>query len=152
MYSCGGPSQSKESTHRRGGDRSEPNPDARAHSTVDKHIIGYSHGDRPQMAIAGVHHTCHLMSDQMYEEHNYTAISDSQFASSHRGRKCLSREATRRTELALGWPELVQIGRCKVCWLPSTANKRILTSFYSKKTIYTTLPPPGGSFDPETIS
>ena len=37
-------------------------------------IIGHSHGDRPQMAIAGVHHTCHLMSDQMYEEDNYTAF------------------------------------------------------------------------------
>ena len=32
-------------------------------------ITGYSHGDRPQMAIAGVHHTCHLKSDQMYEVH-----------------------------------------------------------------------------------
>ena len=42
------------------------------------------------------------------------SISDSQFAGSHRGRKRLSREATKRTVLALEWPaELVQIGRCK---------------------------------------
>ena len=112
----------------------------------------YSHGDRPQMAIAGVHHTCHITSDQMYEEQHCTTISDSQFACSHRGRKRLSREATKRTVLALEWPEVVQIGRCKVRWLPNTANKRNQTLFYSEKTIYTTLPPPGGSFDPETIS
>ena len=43
-----------------------------------------------------------------------------------------------RTILALEWPELVQIGRCRVRWLPSTTNKRNLTSFYSEKTIYTT--------------
>ena len=85
---------------------------------------GYSHGDRPQMAIAGVHHTCHIIASQMYEEHHYTTISDSQFAGSHRGRKRLSREATRRTVLALEWPGLVQIGHCKVHWLPNTANKR----------------------------
>ena len=62
------------------------------------------------------------------------SISDSQFAGSHRGGKCLSREATKHTVLALEWPELVQIGRCKVRWLPYTANKRNLTLFYSKKT------------------
>ena len=89
----------------------------------------YSHGDRPQMVIAGVHHTCHITSDQMYEEQHYTAISDSQFVGSHRGKKRLSREATKRTVLALEWLELVQIGRCKVRWLPDTANKRNLTSF-----------------------
>ena len=55
--------------------------------------------------------------------------SDSQFACPHRGRKRLSREATLRTILALEWPELIQIGRFKVRWLPSAANKRILTSF-----------------------
>ena len=81
------------------------------------------------MAIAGVHHTCHITSDQMYEEQHYKAISDSQFAGSHRGRKHLSREAIRRTVLALEWPELVQIGHCKVRWLPNIANKQNLTSF-----------------------
>ena len=90
------------------------------------------------MAIAGVHHTCHITAGQMYEEHHYTAISDSQFAGPHRCRKRLSREATRRTLLALEWPELVQIGCCKVRWLPNAANKRNQTSFYSDKTIYTT--------------
>ena len=49
--------------------------------------------------------------------------SDSQFACPRRGRKHLSREVARRTVLTLEWPELVQIGRCKVCWLPTTANK-----------------------------
>ena len=92
-------------------------------------ITGYSHGDRPQMAIAGVHHTCHIAAGQMYEEHHYTTISDSQFAGSHRGRKRLSREATRCTVLALEWPELVQIGRYKVRWALNAANKRNLTSF-----------------------
>ena len=86
-------------------------------------IIGYSHGDRPQMAIAGVHHICHITAGQMYEEHHYAAISDSQFAGSHRGRKRLSHEAPRRTILALEWSELVQIGCGKVRWLPNTANK-----------------------------
>ena len=80
------------------------------------------------------------------------SISESPVRIPQRGRKRLSRGATLHTELALEWPELVQIGRCKVQWPPRTANKRILTSFCSKKTIYTTLPPPGGSFDPETIS
>ena len=60
---------------------------------------------------------------------------DSQFPVPQRGRKRLSREAILHTELALEWPELVQIGRCKVQWLPSGIKKRILTSFYSKKTI-----------------
>ena len=64
-----------------------------------------------------------------------TDNSDSQFVCPHRGRKRLSREAILRTELALEWPELVQIGRCKVQWLPRTANKRILTSSCSKKII-----------------
>ena len=102
-------------------------------------ITGYSHGDRPQMAIVGVHHICHITAGQMYEGHHYTAISDSQFAGSHRGRKRLSREATKRTVLALEWLELVQIGRCKVRWLPNVANKRNPTSFCQNKTIYTAL-------------
>ena len=68
-------------------------------------------------------------SDQMYEDKHYTASPSPQFACPQRGRKRLSREAILRTELALEWPELVQIGRCKVQWPPRTANKRILTSF-----------------------
>ena len=119
---------------------------------TDYRITGYSHGDRPHMAIADVHHTCHIISGQCTRKHKCTASPSPQFACPQRGRKRLSREATLHTELALEWPDLVQIGRCKVQWPPSDANKRILTSFCSKKTIYTTLPPPGGSFDPETIS
>ena len=69
----------------------------------------------------------------MYEEHNYTASPSPQFAVPQRGRKRLSREATLHTVLALEWLELVQIGRCKVQWLPNDANKRILTSFLLKK-------------------
>ena len=88
----------------------------------------------------------------MYEETSCTASPSPQFACPQRGRKRLSREAILHTELALEWPDLVQIGRCKVQWPSRTANKLILTSFSSKKTIYTTLPPHGGSLDPETIS
>ena len=95
--------------------RSPPNGDRRCPSHL-------SHQVRPN--VRGITLTDH---------------SDSQFVCPHRGRKRLSREAILRTELALEWPELVQIGRCKVQWLPRTANKRILTSFCSKKTIYTTL-------------
>ena len=58
---------------------------------------------RSQVSITPVTFT----AGQMYEEHHYTAISDSQFAGSHRGRKRLSREATLRTVLALEWLELV---------------------------------------------
>ena len=79
-------------------------------------------------------------SGQMYEDKHYTASPSPQFACPQRGRKRLSREATLHTELALEWPDLVQIGRCKVQWPPRTANKRFLTSFCSKKTIYTTKP------------
>ena len=71
----GGPSQSKESRVDVVAITSEPSlMHTRTAQWTTYKIIEYSHGDRPQMAIAGVHHTCHLMSDQMYEEHNYTAI------------------------------------------------------------------------------
>ena len=93
------------------------------HSGQTYRITGYPHGDRPQMAIADVHHTCHIIAGQMYEEQQSTAFPTPQFACPHRGKKRLSHEATLRTVLALEWPELVQIGRCKVRWLPSTANK-----------------------------
>ena len=65
----------------------------------------------------------------MYEEHKCIASPSPQFACPQRGRKRLSRGATLHTELALEWPDLVQIGRCKVQWLPSGIKKRILTSF-----------------------
>ena len=74
----------------------------------------------------------------MYEDKHYTASPSPQFTIPQRGRKRLSHEATLYAVLALEWPELVQIGRFKVRWLPSAAKKRILTSFYSEKTIYTT--------------
>ena len=80
------------------------------------------------------------------------SISESPVRIPQRGRKRLSRGATLHTELALEWPELVQIGRCKVQWPPTDLNKQILTSFWKYKTITQHLPPPGGSFDPETIS
>ena len=83
-------------------------------------------------------------------KHNHTASPSPQFACPQRGRKRLSREAILRTELALEWPELVQIGRCKVQWLPNDANKRILSSFYSKNTIYTTATLPHRLFAPWT--
>ena len=59
----------------------------------------------------------------MYEEVHYTASPSPQFEIPQRGRKRQSREATLHTVLALEWPELVQIGRCKVQWLPKDANK-----------------------------
>ena len=96
---------------------------------------GYSHGDRPHMAIADVHHTCHIIQIKCTRKHNHTASPSPQFVGPQRGRKRLSREAILHTILALEWPELVQIGRCKVQWLRSDANKRMLTSFYSEKTI-----------------
>ena len=94
-----------------------------------KQITGYSHGDRPQMAIADVHHTCHIVQVKCTRNDHYTASPSPQFAGSQRGRKRLSREATRHTVLALEWLELVQIGRCKVHWLISAVNKRNQTSF-----------------------
>ena len=100
-----------------------------------KQITGYSHGNRPQMAITDVHHTCHIVQIKCTRKHHYTASPSPQFAGPQRVRKRVSREATLSTLLALEWPELVQIGRYKVQWLPKDANKRILTSFHSKKTI-----------------
>ena len=76
----------------------------------------------PPMAIADVHHTCHIKSGQCTRKHKCTASPSPQFACPQRGRKRLSREATLHTELALEWPDLVQIGRCKVQWPPSDAN------------------------------
>ena len=80
---------------------SEPNPDARAHSTVDKtdyRILAWRSppcGDRRCSS-----HLLH-QSGQMYEEHNYTASPSPQFAVPQRGRKRLSREATLHAVLAL---------------------------------------------------
>ena len=62
-------------------------------------------------------------------------ISESPVRIPQRGRKRLSREATLHAVLALEWPELVQIGRCKVQWPPTDLNKQILTSFWKYKTI-----------------
>ena len=76
----------------------------------------------PPMAIADVHHTCHIISGQCTRKHKCTASPIPQVACPQRGRKRLSREATLHTELALEWPDLVQIGRCKVQWPPSDAN------------------------------
>ena len=83
----------------------------------------------PKMAIADVHHTCHIVQIKCTRKHNYIASPSPQFPVPQRGRKRLSREAILRMELALEWPELVQIGRCKVQWLPSAPKKRNLTSF-----------------------
>ena len=108
---------------------SEPNPDARAHSTVDKtdyRILAWRsplYGDRRCSS-----HLSHR-SGQMYEDNHCTASPSPEFTVPQRGRKRLSREATLHAILALEWPELVQIGCCKVQWLPRTANKRILTHF-----------------------
>ena len=92
-------------------------------------------------------------SGQMYEETTLIASPSPQFAVPQRGRKRLSRETTLHAVLALEWPELVQIGRCKVQWPPTDLNKQILTNLVLEiQDNHATLPPPGGSFDPETIS
>ena len=98
---------------------------------VDKQITEYRilAWRSPPMAITDVHHTCHLMSGQCTRKYKCTTSPSPQFACPQRGRKRLSREATLHTELALEWPDLVQIGRCKVQWLPSGVKKRILTRF-----------------------
>ena len=131
LIRCGGPSQVEESHANAAAIASEP---SRMHTrtaqwTYNLQNTGYSHGDRPHMAIADVHHTCHIGQVKCTRKHNHTASPSLQFPVPQRGRKRLIREATLHTELALEWPELVQIGRCKVQWLPRTANKRILTSF-----------------------
>ena len=126
----GGPSQSKNQCTDVAAIASEPNPDARVHRTVDK--IDYRilvwrsppNGDRRCSS-----HLSHR-SGQMYENNHYTASPSPQFTIPQRGRKRLSREAILRTELALEWPELVQIGRCKVQWIPSATSKQNQTSFY----------------------
>ena len=156
MYIVSGPSQSKESRVDEVAIASEPSWKHNAHSTKDNlqnvrirlSLAWRSSSNGDHRCPSHLSHQCrsNVRGRSLY------SISDSHVACPHRGRKRLSREATLRTLLALEWPELVQIGRCKVRWLPNAANKRILTSFYSNKIIYTTLPPPGGSFDPETIS
>ena len=142
LYIVGGPSQSKESRVDVVAIATEPNWTLNAHSTVDNSQNyrfrlslawrSSSNGDRRCPS-----HLSHQCRSNVRERSLYS-MSDSHVACPHRGRKRLSREATLRTLLALEWPELVQIGRCKVRWLPSAASKRNLTSFYSEKIIYTT--------------
>ena len=126
LYKVGGPSQSKESHVDVVAIASEPSWMHNAHSTMDNsqnyRIIeslawrSPSNGDR--RCPSHLSHQCrsNVRGRSLYN------ISDSHVACPHRGRKRLSREATLRTLLALEWPELVQIGRCKVRWLPSDAN------------------------------
>ena len=135
LYKVGGPSQSEESHVDVVAIASEPSWMHNAHSTMDNsqnyRIIeslawrSPSNGDR--RCPSHLSHQCrsNVRGRSLYN------ISDSHVACPHRGRKRLSREATLRTLLALEWPELVQIGRCKVRWLPNDANKRNLTSSYS---------------------
>ena len=130
LFRCGGPSQVEESRANARQSRVSQ-PDALTHSKVDKLRLQYRllawrsppNGDRRCSSHLSHHQV------KMYEEHKCTASPSPQFALPQRGRKRLSREATLHTELALEWPELVQIGRCKVQWLPNVVKKRILTSF-----------------------
>ena len=130
LLRCGGPSQSKESHADTAAIASEP---SRMHTrtTLWAKIIEYRilawrsppNGDRRCPSHLSPHVRSNVRGITIY------SISDSQFAGSHRGKKRLSCEATRRTVLALEWPEIVQIGRCKVRWLANAANKRNQTSF-----------------------
>ena len=123
LYSVGGPSQVEGSYANAAAIASEP---SRMHTrtaqwtnSLQYRILAWR---SPPMAIADVHHTCHIISGQCTRKHKCTASPSPQFACPQRGRKRLSREATLHTELALEWPDLVQIGRCKVQWPPSDAN------------------------------
>ena len=136
LNTCGGPSQSKDRNADAAAIASEP---IRMHSrskTVDKQITIQD----TRMAIAPYGDrrcSSHLSHHQVKctRKHNHTASPSPQFAIPQRGRKRLSREATLHAVLALEWPELVQIGRCKVQWPPTDLNKQILTSFWKYKTI-----------------
>ena len=81
LYKVGGPSQSKGSHVDVVAIASEPSWMHNAHSTRDNsqnyriiELSSHSHGDRPQMAIAGAHRTCHINVGQMYEEDHYTTF------------------------------------------------------------------------------
>ena len=133
LLRCGGPSQSKESHADAAAIASEP---SRMHTrtTLWTNLQNYRilawrslpNGDRRCPSHLSHHGRSNVRGTTIY------SISDSQFAGSHRGRKRLSRETTRRIVLALEWPELVQIGRCKVRWLPNAANKGIQTFVFLK--------------------
>ena len=137
LYTCGGPSRSKGSHAVAAAIASEPSPDALTHSTVhwtnrltrmqDTRMAIAPYGDRR----CSSHLSHHVRS--MYEDKHCTASPSPQFACPQRDRKRLSREATLHAVLALEWPELVQIGRCKVQWLPSGVKKRMLTSFSPRR-------------------
>ena len=128
LLRCGGPSQVEESHANAAAIASEP---SRMHTRTAKwtnvqnyRILAWRsppNGDRRCSS-----HLSHL-SGQMYEDKHDQASPSPQFPCPQRGRKRLSRETTLHAILALEWPELVQIGRCKVRWLPNTANKRNLT-------------------------
>ena len=124
LLSYGGPSRSKDSRAVAAAIASEPSPDAHTHRPVDNtdyRLLAWRsppNGDRRCSS--------HLSHHQVKctRKHKHTTSPSPQFAIPQRGRKRLSREATLHVVLALEWPELVQIGRCKVRWLPNTTNKR----------------------------
>ena len=130
LFTVGGPSQSKESRVDAVAIASEPSwmheRTAQWTNVQNYRILAWQsppNGDRRCPSHLSHHCRSNVRGRSLYN------ISDSQFADSHRGRKRLSREATLHTVLALEWPELVQIGRCKVRWLPNAARKRNQTIF-----------------------
>ena len=133
LFTVGGPSRSKESRVDAVAITSEPNwmHSRTAQWTIQNYRIlalqSPPSGDRRCPSHLSPHVRSNIRGTTL------TDNSDSQFPIPQRGRKRLSREVILHTELALEWPELVQIARCKVQWLPRTANKRILTSFLLKE-------------------
>ena len=136
FYTVGGPSRSKESRVDAVAIASEP-------SWMHKHTEKWTNSQNYRLLAwrsppngdrrCSSHLSHHVRS--MYEDKHCTASPSPQFACPQRDRKRLSREATLHAVLALEWPELVQIGRCKVQWPPTDLNKQILTSFWKYKTI-----------------
>ena len=128
LITCGGPSQSKDSHADVAAIASEP---SQMHTRTAKWTMQITK-DRilAWRSPPNGNRRCpsHLSHQVRPNVRRTTLIdnSDSHFACPHRGRKRLSREATLHAILALEWPELVQIGRCKMQWLPRTANKRIV--------------------------
>ena len=130
LVRCGGPSQVEESHANAAAIASEP---SRMHTRTAQWTNSLQYRILAWRSPPNGDHRCpsHLSPHVRSNVRGTTLTdnSDSQFVCPHRGRKRLSREATLHARLALEWPELVQIGRYKVQWLPSDVKKRILTSF-----------------------
>ena len=111
LLRCGGPSQVEESHAEAAAIASEP---SRMHTRTAKWTNSQNYRilawRSPPMAIADVHHTCHICQVKCtrININKHLRVPSSHVRSE--AEKRLSREAILHTELALEWPELVQIG------------------------------------------